>query len=112
MPAGERAFMIELISSLGLVYSIEAEEDFTVFEVSWNPDDDESDEESVDARERVIQKYENADRLKIKSQEEEHLEKQAAFDESFLEWKKDYYRVSKSQSFNLEIGKTRNCYTI
>lgn len=93
-PAGDRAFLLQLIPSVGLIHSIEAGEDYTMLEIGWDEDDDESDEESNEARSRVIRKYETAERQVIKSKQEETVDKQVAFDEALSTWKRDYYKVN------------------
>ena len=96
-PAGDRAFLLQLIPSVGLIHSIEAGEDYTMLEIGWDEDDDESDEESNEARSRVIRKYETAERQVIKSKQEETVDKQVAFDEALSTWKRDYYKVNLLQ---------------
>lgn len=91
-PAGDRDFLLKLISAVGLIHSFEAGEDYTILEIGWNEGDEESDEESKEARARVLKKYEMADRIVIKSRKEELEDKQVAFENARLNWKKDYYR--------------------
>ena len=95
MPAGDRAFVLKLIESLGLGHTLEVGDDCTMLEIFWAEDDDESDEESVNARERVLKKYDNAETAVFKTPEELKVEKKTKFDEVFQNWKKDYYRVSE-----------------
>jgi threonyl-tRNA synthetase len=92
---------LQLISSVGLIHSIEAGEDYTMIEIGWDQDDDESDEESNEARARVIRKYETAERQIIKSKQEEVADKQVAFDEALSAWKRDYYKVNIINSLEL-----------
>jgi 5'-3' exonuclease len=93
MPAGDREFVKKLVGSLGLGYTLEVGDDCTMMEIFWAEGDDESDEESLDARERILKKYDNAETTVVKTAEELKVEKKSKFDEGFLSWKKDYYRV-------------------
>lgn len=110
-PAGDREFLLQLISAVGLIHSIEAGEDYTMLEIGWDEDDDESDEESNEARARIIKKYEMADRQIIKSKKEELADKQIAFEEAKSNWKKDYYREKLEFTADYEENLSRLVYS-
>jgi 5'-3' exoribonuclease 1 len=98
MKAQDRSFMLKLIANLGLKHDLSVEEGFTQLIVEWNSDDEESDEESWEARHRVLKKYDSAHTEKELSQEEQAELKENAYKAQFEEWKWEYYRE------NLEIA--------
>ncbi|KAJ3372350.1 hypothetical protein HDU91_003960 [Kappamyces sp. JEL0680] len=92
MPAADRAFALQLIASLGLDHEIDAGEFETILVVDWDEDDDESDEESLAARQRVIKKYDGAERTAEPSAENTAKEKLDSLTDAIGEWKRDYYK--------------------
>jgi 5'-3' exonuclease len=97
IPTKDKAFILKLSKDLGISHTIEVPEDEslqTLICLDLESDDDESDEESSDARQRVFKRY---DKMKI-IQEEESIadlekEKKEATSKHFKEWKAGYYKV-------------------
>ncbi len=93
MRAANRSFLLQLITLLGLGHNIEQGDDSSILEVFWSEDDDETDEESMEARERIIKKYDQAERVLPKTKDQELEEKKQIQANALLEWKKTYYKV-------------------
>ncbi|KAJ2999618.1 hypothetical protein HDV02_002387 [Globomyces sp. JEL0801] len=105
IPAKDRKFIIELLTSLGLDYTIDAHQTKggSYMSIGWNDDDDESDEESCDARSRILRKYQQ---WEVLDEEESSLKLQADIDAKFAtdfdNWKLDYYK----EKLELNVGDT------
>jgi 5'-3' exoribonuclease 1 len=87
----DRIFILELVDKLGLSKDIRVEDDegITVFEILWNEEDDESDEESEIARLRILKKYED------RTQEDDpklDITVKDNFTDGYTSWKMDYYK--------------------
>ena len=96
LPAKDRAFARQLAKELGVRSVTDKREDrSSQLKVEWSSDEEtETEDESDEARARVLRKYEKAE---IVDEEEElalgnALEKQRIEDE-FREWKAAYYKV-------------------
>lgn len=63
-------------------------------EEDTSEEDDETDEEAIAARDRVLQKYENAQTIPDQLTEEEfNQQEQEKYEEGLREWKREYYHV-------------------
>lgn len=98
LTAKDRAFVRQLAKELGVRPVTEKKEDRSQqLQVEWSSDEEtETEDESDDARARVLRKYEKAD---IVDEDEEFvrgiaLEKQRIEGE-FAEWKAAYYKVGR-----------------
>jgi 5'-3' exoribonuclease 1 len=96
MPARDRAFLLKLAKDLGISHSIavsdETSEHILILEL--DEEDDESDEESMDARQRIFKRYDSwevVDEEALAAQLKEV--KQNRIDAEFIEWKSSYYKV-------------------
>lgn len=97
MPAKDRAFLLKLAKDLGLGHTIEVADGTSshMLILELEEDDDESDEESMDARQRIFKRYD-----KMEAVDEEQIaadleaEKKVLIDKEFIDWKASYYRVS------------------
>jgi 5'-3' exoribonuclease 1 len=96
LPAKDRAFVKQLAKELGVRAATEKKEGgYAKLQVEWTSDEDtETEDESDEARARILRKYEKAE---IVNEEEEMalgdaLEKQRLEDE-FRDWKAGYYKV-------------------
>ncbi|KAJ3036230.1 5'-3' exoribonuclease 1, partial [Rhizophlyctis rosea] len=108
MPARDRKFILTLSNNLGISHTIDilpasssdpssrspsphTKQHHIVLE--WDENDDESDEESFEARKRVLKKYDSA---KVEDEEEvaKNLkeEEERKVEEAFVEWKAEYYK--------------------
>ena len=96
MPARDRAFLLKLSKDLGISHSL-AVSDATsehIFILELDEEDDESDEESMDARQRIFLRYDSwevVDEEALAAQLKEV--KQNRIDAEFIEWKSSYYMV-------------------
>jgi len=99
LPAGDRAFIVQLSTELGIKHGIEVKEVDGVSQkslyIEWDDEDDEDDEESFEARQRVLRKYDSASIVdeKIVAEDKEETERRMV-EEQFIVWKRDYYKVS------------------
>ncbi|KAI8904042.1 phosphodiesterase/alkaline phosphatase D [Gorgonomyces haynaldii] len=101
-PAKDRKFILTLVGQLGLEHMIEYgtpnEKATAKIVIEYGEEDDESDEESLDARRRVLKKY---DQAPVLDQEEifndyEQQQKKALVDE-FESYKRSYYKIETKQ---------------
>lgn len=90
MPAGDRAFTLKLIESLGLGQNLESGDDVVMLEVFW---DGEGNIEESSVREIALRRYEIADKVKVKTEMEEKKENENVLDEAVMKWKREYYKV-------------------
>lgn len=89
MRAKDRKFLTTLLDQTGLSYTIAS----GVITIEWDSDDDESDEESSIARDRVLERYNSADILDDATLLKNHEESQAlVFETRFKEFKHGYYK--------------------
>jgi 5'-3' exonuclease len=97
IPAKDKAFVLKLSKDLGISHTIEISEDEslqTLICLDLESEDEDSDEESSDARQRVFKRY---DKMNIIQEEQslvdEEKRKRCAMDKLFLDWKTSYYKV-------------------
>lgn len=95
LPAKDRAFVKQLAKELGVRIAIEkVEGQSSRLKVEWSSDEEtETEDESDDARARVLRKYEKAD---VVDEEEEaalgNALEQKRIEEEFRDWKASYYK--------------------
>lgn len=110
MSAKDRAFIVRISKELGLKQSMMDDSASTLAElnepsafkpsrhrnivVTWTTDDEEdSDDESKEARLRVIKKYEKVKVNEAATAANIENEKKIKFEQEFSQWKADYYKV-------------------
>jgi hypothetical protein len=97
MPSRDRAFVLKLAKDLGLSHTIEFIDATSLHSLvlELESDDEESDEESLEARHRVFKRY---DLMQVVDEEllvENLVEsRKKKIDQEFTVWKSGYYRVS------------------
>lgn len=96
MPARDRAFVLKLAKDLGLSHTIEFVDSSSLhcLILELDSDEDESDQESLEARHGVFKRY---DRMQVIDEvvavENLAESKKKMIDEEFTAWKTKYYRV-------------------
>jgi 5'-3' exoribonuclease 1 len=96
IPARDRAFLLKLAKDLGISHSLAVNESTSehILILELDEEDDESDEESLDARQRIFKRYDHwevVDEKALAAQLEEA--KQNRVEAEFIQWKASYYRV-------------------
>ena len=92
MKPDDLSFLITVSDELGLSYTTESEDlkdgdVLRTFIISWDEDDDDSDEESFDARKRILKKY---DKASVRDKEEND---ENDINDNFAVSKWEYYQV-------------------
>lgn len=93
----DRQFLIDLLLQLGIAHSIDIPDGVkknAIITISFGEEDDESDEESCQARLRVLKKFDSA-RVMSNSEiiAEQKLLQKKAIEIEFWDFKRNYYKV-------------------
>ncbi|KAJ3251090.1 hypothetical protein HK103_002892 [Boothiomyces macroporosus] len=105
LPERDRKFVLDLADKLGVQHSIETEGKHSVIKIFFTEDEDDSDEEGIEARERILKKYEKAKIVREETAEEIEAERKRVFEQKYSEWKTDYYKSKLEFSSEAEISK-------
>jgi hypothetical protein len=96
MPSRDRAFVLKLAKDLGLSHTIEFVDATSLHSLilELESDDEESDEESLDARHRVFKRYDLMQVVDEALLADALAEtRKTKIDHEFVVWKTGYYRV-------------------
>jgi 5'-3' exoribonuclease 1 len=115
MPAKDRKFLTTLLDTLGLVYEItspSSSKSSAIITITFGKDDDSSDEESEQARSRVMKKYDNAQVLDDAAiLEEKKIMQQKAIELEFVDFKKNYYKEKMEIDYNDNVAMSKIVYS-